>query len=336
MAAPIEHEVRPYIRKENSLAALLARIPEAIIIATIETESLREANTPEGKFVLTYLFAARNVLQPALNDLRSISSDLMRPIGGPEYNPERSIDEVGTAVAFTLAEHTRDIPHFWIRIEESGKWERAGNGAPITEGERFAVIDPLDMTSSIPKDSRTQTTGIAIYDKAGTLLTAGIMSLVDDGFVFIEKQGDTYTVVPKNSHAKHNNQPNNESLRASTLTRRMHALRDTPLFTDPNTDWKLKCTSGYAVLSLIQGNIDTIVDPFKGNPWYENVIWYAIAQTLGYSVTDKEGKPLNFAKTMQTVTRQEITNGHRMPAIVSRTPEIHNRVLELLKKPNES
>lgn len=334
MVAQAEVANHPTHREANTLQSLISRVPEAISFAKLETEASRETKTPEGKFALTYLLATRNILRPAFFDLTKINDDLMRSVGGPEYNPERTVDEIGVAVANNLIQQTTDIPKFWIRIEESGKWQNATDNAPISEGERFAVIDPLDMTSSILKNSRTQTTGIAIYDKAGKLMSAGIMSLVDDGFIFVEKQGDTYNVFPDTLRAKQTETPYDPKLpiRVSTLTRRMHALKDAPLFKDNHAEWQMDCTSGYAILQLIQGNLDAVVDPFKGNPWYENVIWYALAQTIGYPVTDKNGKPLDFAAIMQSITKQEISNGHRIPAVVSRSPEIHARVLSLLAK----
>lgn len=337
MAAAVERANGTVSEKRSpSFEDLLRRIPEAISFAGIETESLREAKTPEGKFALTYLLATRNVLRPALDDLHAVNPDLLRPVGGPEYNPERTIDEVGAEIARHLGRQTTDIPNLWIRLEESGRWECAGSDTALAEGKRFAVIDPFDMTNSIKKGDRVQTSGIAFYDREGTLLTAGIMSMVDDTFVFIEKTGDGYSVYPPALAAEKQKQTVSDPIRVATLTRRMHALRDTPLFANNHASWDIDCTSGYAVLSLLQGHIDAVVDPFKGNPWYENVIWYAIAQALGYLVTDKDGNTIDYSQIMRTVAKQLTGNGHRTPAIVSRTPEIHKRVLELLKKPNES
>ncbi|MEK7073828.1 MAG: hypothetical protein AAB960_00690, partial [Patescibacteria group bacterium] len=88
---------------------VLKRIPDAVNFAKIEAETTGLAKTPEGKFALTYLLANRNLLQPILSNLSSVSPDLLQPVGGPSYNPERSIDDIGTAVALYISQQTEEI-----------------------------------------------------------------------------------------------------------------------------------------------------------------------------------------------------------------------------------
>lgn len=332
MVNQVEQINRPLQHEGNTFRSLVARIPEAVSFAKLETEASREAKTPEGKFALTYLLATRNILRPALEDLTKIDTDLLRPIGGAEYNPERTIDEVGTAVLSHLAQQTNDIPNFWIRIEESGKWDRVAGDASLANGERFAVIDPLDGTSSIPKNNRVQTAGIAIFDRHGTIKAAGIISLVDDLFAFLENRDGSLHIYPQEAVTSHNNENQNTAIRIATLTRRFHHIKHLPL--KEHGAWAMDCgVSGYSILGLHTNMIDTIIDHKTGSPWFEIVIWATVAQALGYTITDADGNPFDVAQTIREVTKKEIGNGHRIPIVISRTPEIHKRVLELLKEP---
>lgn len=306
---------------------VIKRIPEAVNFAKIEAETAGLAKTPEGKFALTYLLANRNLLQPILSDLSTISPDLLQPVGGSSYNPERSIDSIGSAVALYISQNAEGIPNFFMRTEESVGWEALDNmGKLPQDGERFAVIDPLDMTSSITKGDRVQSTGIAIYNREGNLKTVGIVSFVDDGFIFVENEGGHLSTYPiKNSRAQENGEP----LRIATLLRRMYNLKDLPIFTQGGL-WNMNCASGFAVLGIHQGTIDTIIDPVKGNPWYEVAIWGAAAQSLGYPMSDRNGKPIDISAAVRRVIQKHEGDTFRIPFIISRTPEIHERVLSLL------
>jgi fructose-1,6-bisphosphatase/inositol monophosphatase family enzyme len=330
---PIEQLSVPQPQEPKTYTALLHRVPDAVNFAHLEAETSDLAKTPEGRFALTYLLAARNLLRPVLREQTGISADLIQPIGGHEYNPERTIDDVGTAVALTLADQTTDIPEFWMRTEESSMWTHiAGltDGTP-DQGKRFAVIDPVDMTSSITKGDRVQTTGIAIYDRQGELYAAGIMSLVDDGFVFVEQVNGKISVYPNTGDTQDDHTESHEPIRIGTLTRRMYALRNLPLFQHDGM-WTMDSTSGYAVLALHDNDLDTIIDPFKGNPWYEVAIWVRVAQALGYPVTDIKGNPIDISASMRRVIEKHEGDSYRIPFVISRTPEIHKKVLEMLQK----
>lgn len=331
----VAHERSFGLRPEPmNYEGVLKRIPEAISFATIETETSGLAKTPEGKFALTYLLANRNLLQPILSDLSSVSPDLLQPIGGSSYNPERSIDGIGSAVALYLSRQTEDIPHFFMRTEESVGWEALGNDEGLPQdGQRFAVIDPLDMTSSISKGDRTQSTGIAIYNREGQLQTVGIVSFVDDGFVFLERRGDEMAIYPPRENTKNPQDDPGGPLRVATLLRRMYNLKDLPIFTQAGT-WNMNCTSGFAVLGMDKGKIDAIIDPVKGNPWYEVVIWGAAAQGLGYPMSDKDGNRIDISETVRKVIDKHEGDTYRIPFIISRTPKIHEQVLSLLKPQN--
>lgn len=323
--------LQPIITPERTtFEGIIRRIPEAIQMAKLEAESSRMATTPEGKFAVTYLLATRSLLRPVLEDLQTIGPDFLLPTGGAEYNPERSIDEIGTLVAEQLAAQSRDIPGLWIRSEESARWQNMGEDSQsVQEGNRFAIIDPLDMTSYIQKKDRVQTTGIAIYDRDGNIKTVGIASLVDQGFVFIEHDNGVIRQFPP-PH-EHTDTPSPPPLRVATLTRRMHQMRQLELFTDHHAIWALDCSGGFSILKLHDGQVDTILDPFKGSPWYEVVIWTQAAQQLGFTVSDKDGNPIDLSSAIRRMINRHEGDTFRIPFVISRNPAIHKQTLSLLR-----
>lgn len=327
--------LQPIINPERiTFEGIIRGIPDAIQMAKLESESSQMATTPEGKFAVTYLLATRNLLKPVLNDLQTIGPDFLLPIGGAEYNPERSIDEIGAIIAERLAAQTHDIPDLWIRSEESARWQNMSDeGQTVQDGYRFAIIDPMDMTSSIQKKDRVQSTGIAIYDREGILKSVGIVSLVDDGFIFLENDNGVVRQFP--AHNEHIAEPSPSPLRVATLTRRMHQIRQLPLFTDQRAIWSLDCVSGYSILKLLEGQVDTVLDPFKGNPWYETVIWVQAAQQLGFTVSDREGNPIDLSSAVRRMISRHEGDTFRIPFVVSRNPAIHKQVLSLLRPKEE-
>ena len=120
-------------------------------------------------------------------------------------------------------------------------------------------------------------------------------------------------------------------MRVATLTRRMYNLRSLPIFTQGGK-WDMDCTSGFAVLGLQEGAIDTIIDPIKGNPWYEVAIWASAAKALGYPVTDWDNNPIDISAIVRHVIDIHEDDSYRIPFVISRTPEIHSNVLSLLRE----
>gem|GEM_PF-667560 len=312
---------------------VLTRIPEAVSFAKIEAETAGLAKTPEGKFVLTYLLANRNLLQPILSDLSKISPDLLQPIGGFSYNPERSIDNIGSAVALYITQKTEEIPHLFMRTEESARWESVGDiDQPIEAGERFAVIDPLDMTHGIVNNNRVQTTGVAIYDRQGDVRAVGIISLVDDKFIFVENDNGTLHSYPESpATSDTDSHVDTDTIRMATLTRRMQYFQDIPFLSNGGTRTMDAGISGYPILAIHHNMLDTVIDHVKGSAWYELVIWARAAQALGFPVSDKDGNPIDIPSVMRRVITHHEGDNYRIPVIISRTPEIHQRVLSLLK-----
>lgn len=326
----------PVLKEPKSFRALMREVPDAIGFATLEAEQAGLAASAEGKFILTYLLASRNLLKPVLTDAH-IHNDLMTQTGGSTHNPSRNIDAVGSAIAMAMAKNDTTIPNLWFHTEESSDWAPARpDSGFFEEAQRFAVVDPMDMTSAIARGDRVQSTGMAIYDNNGELLALGMMSLVDDKFIFIDHDGKGETVIHSNTGKRREDVHDvPEHIRFAAKTRRMYILKELPINQNGNF-WSLDCDSGYAVLSLHNGLVDTIIDHVKGNPWDEVVIWIKAAQELGYTVTDVDGNPVDISKVMRHVIRQHEGDSYRVPFIVSKNNEIHTHVLNLLQKQPET
>ncbi len=308
---------------------LLGRIPDALDSARAETERLGIARTAEGKLSLSYILAARNLLSPLIADIRAIDSALIAPIGGMDYNPSRYIDSIGGEIVFALGRQSSEIKHLWIRTEEEAKWEPSQTNGLFDQAERFAIVDPLDMTSSIPKGDRTQTTGIAVYARDGSLKALGIASLVDNGLIFLESdQTGTFRTFTSPDILKTEDTPG--PLRVATLARRMHALRNLPILQQEHGVWVQDCASGYATLSLVNGTVDTVIDPVKGNPWYEFGIWGRAAQELGFPVTDPDGNRIDMDAIMRYSIEKNPDDSFRIRFVMSRNEAVHERALTLL------
>ncbi len=308
----------------------MARVPETVAFAQTEQRDIDIAATPEGRFVLTYLLASRDLLKPALRDLTNISPDLLVAKGGRPHNPERNIDAVGTEIAHELIRTGETMPNAWMRTEESTDWQPLGSGqSKPDQGERFIVLDPMDMTSAIPRLNRVQTTGIAVYGRDGDLRSLGIMSLVDDDFLFVEADGTGGLRVYPPARVIPESAPENP-LRVAAKVRRINGLKQLPLLTEGGI-WVMDCDSGYATLGLRRGTVDTVIDHVRGSVWYEVVLWVRAAQALGLPVSDANGNPIDITDVMKKMIARHEGDTYRVPFVMSRTPQIHERVLRELR-----
>lgn len=329
--APMPHTPNTE-RSPMSLTDIVNSIPEAINFAKIEAESMNIAHTPEGKFVLTYLLASRNILNPVLADLTAVPEEFLTQIGGLEYNPERTIDAVGALVASRMFNESNALPPAVLRTEESGEWVNPrGQMTTLEEAQRYILIDPLDETSAIPKGNRFQTTAIGIFNRDGSLRSIGIISLVDDGFMFFERNGEPSVHAHPEMQKKQSDDEQSRPIRVATLTRRMYPLRSRPLFSSGEGEWSIDSIGGYTVLAMNKGEIDSIIDPLKGNPWHEFALWGPAAEALGFTVTDPDGKPIDTPKILRHAIEHNPPSAYRIPFVMSRTPEINEKVVNLLK-----
>jgi len=90
---------------------------------------------------------------------------------------------------------------------------------------------------------------------------------------------------------------------------------------------------GYALLAMIRGQVDVMLDPFKGQPWYEACLWGGVAQKAGFCVTNLEGKDLDISQIIKFARAGE--SQPRVPIVISNHPRLHEQVLKALTNQEE-
>lgn len=328
-------ERQPRLKEAKSYNEILNDVPQSVAFARMEAENSGMADTPESKFVLTYLFAARNLLRPVLSQ-EHIHRDLLQPIGGHGYNPQRNIDEIGQAIANEISTHTTDMNNYWIRTEENAVWKPgSAREQAFDTADRFIFIDPMDETNAIAEGKRYQTTGIAVYTRSGDLLTLGVISLVDDGIIFFPtNEDDNGTYMFPSDSVRPYASPDHEKIRFATLKRRMHMLKDLPIV--QHGVWAMDSIGGFAVCAMASGSVDVILDQTKGNPWFEYILWGPAAEKAGFIVSDPDGKPIDTAAIVRRAIEKNPDDSFRIPFVISRNEAIHRNALSLLKKENSA
>lgn len=131
-------------------------------------------------------------------------------------------------------------------------------------------------------------------------------------------------------------QLNINNARIATLGRRINLLKDTELFKKRSCP-DLLTFGGYGLLCLMRGQVDVLLDPFKGQPWYEAVLWGWMAQEAGLVVSSEKGEPINFSQILENAYQchlwGKVKNLPRVKMVISRDYHLHHQVLERLNKP---
>jgi hypothetical protein len=72
-----------------------------------------------------------------------------------------------------------------------------------------------------------------------------------------------------------------------------------------------------------------MIDPLKGQPWYEAIMWGVIAEKAGLTVTDEAGNKIMFN---EIITRAYTNPDQpRMKLVISAEPQIHQKIINTLK-----
>lgn len=286
------------------------------------------AKTEPSKTCLWYCLAQAKILRPLLRDpTLLLVSGLCEKDSGPDYNPHREIDMIGGDLIVEVIRQT-GVPAD-VFIEERG-WVR-----PTGVSEQIIIVDPLDQTSSIENGVRDQATGIVFADKDGNFLAGGISSLVDNEMVLIEENN----VRLLSFDGDHNQllaiplpfrvERDITRARIATLTRRMkERMLETPLFKKrffPD----LPTFGGYGVLCMLRGQIDVLIDPFVGQPWYEACLWGNIAEKFGLIVTGQRGKKIDFPSILKSALLGK--EMERVKIAISTHQALQNQLLDGLK-----
>lgn len=293
------------------------------------------AQTEWGKIALWYALSLAQILRPDLRRPTSLThSGVLEETGGPRHNPTRAIDTVGGNLMRQIMAQVRQPA--LVYIEEQRRWIAFHREVP---GEEVRItVDPLDETGPIKVGLRVQTAAATITDQDGEFLSAAVTSLVDEELVLIE-DNQLYHL-SFNEQALSGGMPVLQRLpqtprerrdlqkaRIATLPRRMELLQGTPLFAGRFAP-DLPTFGGYALLAMIRGDIDIMLDPFKGQPWYEAVHWGNMAERAGFIVSHPDGARIDFPGILRTAIRGQDPGRVRM--VITTHQELHDQVLPAL------
>lgn len=293
------------------------------------------AETPEGRFGLQYVLAQVAVVRPILRSpSQLLASSLSRECGGEAYNPHRRIDELGGWLVRRMVGRNAIPIHLYI--EETG-WE-----AHHTNGRESlrVIVDSIDGTNGLVDGNKEQATGIVIAGPDDGFRAGAIASLVDTELALIE--GGSAKILNFDSQKDELSGPllpprkqrDVKQARFAVLGRRMELLQTTKLFKErpcPN----LLTFGGYGLLCVLRGQEDGLLDPFKGQPWREAVLWGWMAQEAGLVVTDEKGRPIDFSQVLRRAHQRFMLGQEeelfRVKMVITTHQELHNQVLKGLR-----
>lgn len=298
-------------------------LEEALINGDEMADRSGLAKTDEGRSVLKFCFATALLLRPILRDPVERASLHVEMAGGDSYNPHFQIDLLPGKLAESTWRHTPFHRRTTLYLEERGFMALGKK-----RDKRYVIADPIDGTSSIGIGLRDQTSGAVVCNQQGEFMAGGIASLVENTVLFVEafqnpmllnfdeNRGTVskFSVPPAPMHMP---------LRYQTLTRRLEIMPRE--FVDLHRYPSLPTIGGWAVMQLALGTQDCIID-LKGQPMKEAANWYNIAREFGYPVTYPDGKPIDLPPLVLASVRKHNMD-KRVPAVISRTAEIHRRVV---------
>jgi hypothetical protein len=293
--------------------------------------------TDQGKFALAVLLHTHLMLEPILPDKTGLKeAGFFDVTGGPEHSRHIKIDEYGKRALEFQAQRFPFSSGASIRVEETQRWTTPPNGQPP---ENYVVMDPLDESSSAHDSKKPmQSAGIIITDRDGHLLIGGIANLVGKEIILIEKGRlhifaipDTpvmpHAIVLKEINLKDIPQFKRSSdgkIHYAMLGRRIEGIGKKMFYHE--SALVLDMFGGYGIHKLLDGTIDALVDPIKGQPWYEAVIWGWIAREMGYAVIGMDGKSIDFQALLLRNNRGSDPKNpedlERVKIIIAKTPEI--------------
>ncbi len=286
--------------------------------------------TPEGKSILQFSLAAATLLRPILRDPEMSAKLLDIVPGGDPTNPHYVLDLLPGAVAKRIWQGTPFAHNTLMFLEEYG-FVALGQRRKI----RYVIADPLDESSLVETGLRVQTSGAVICNEHGECLAGAITSLVDNTILlalrdhpprllnFDEYGGRLHEFQVEDPPNRH------DIFRYQTLPRRIDIMPKE--FVDIYKYPSIPTMGGYAVLMLALGKQDFALDP-KGQDVNEAAIWYTIAQECGFPVTTLDGIPIDMpARLLYAMRNRDMDQ--RIPAVISRTAEIHRRVVPIPQVP---
>lgn len=305
---------------------------EAPNFADIKPEMIRFPSI-EAKFCADIAFRQAQQLRPLLMPKNRIENlNCLDEISGSADNPCLTIDYIGHQSLDDAIIDGQPTNTSWLYIEElkSGKIPY-----PFISSNRMGIFDPIDETSDIKRDKFTQTSGILIADRELDFYSAAVVSLVDNRILLLSRRSALFMHYDENNDliAPWMPHPGNikkhSQLRIAILEKRIpEILANTHLSINVKEITFIKTFGGFGLLELVDGKIDAMIDPVKGQPWYEAVLWGWCAERLGLVVTDPKGNHIDFLKILNFAKSTDGANVPRVPIVISRNHELHNQLIE--------
>lgn len=326
------------LKKMDLNFILRQELPQRLKEAADFVERGGWTETAAGKICLQFGLSQNLLLRQLLADPATLlGSDLMTEIpGGEDYNPCRRIDKIGGKAATKICQESGMAMD--IFIEEPKRWQQTSLG---NQDLNLVVVDPCDGTEEILVGKLIQTAGMIVADQKCNFLAGVAASLVDENLLLVEKNKARLFSFD-GVHLRQQDFPR-ERLPVSVdealiaiLERRVNKAslqKNQDLFGIYRYGIDFPSFGGGVLLKMLQGEIDVALDPFKGQPWYEAVLWGWMGEKSGLVVTNEKGERIDFqqvlGKAYQVRNQKRVKMG-RVPLVISREEGLHQAVLNQL------
>lgn len=350
----------PRLERERNLPDFLTldyqrtRYDSAVRRAKEVAEPKLQSLTPEAGAILHYLLAQSIMLRPVVNHPQIKHSEFLNETGGgAKHNREKKIDVIGGEIGKRILRES-GIEGVRVHVEEHHQWETPENDEglePLGPGiRRFVLIDPLDETNKVGTKEKGETTGIAIFDADKKFVAGGIASLsrgekdvllIDGGSVIrleFDENNDELRNHPQVTlfeRAKDN--ISRLRTRIAYLDQRAHEIEESRLKKLVSRGRSWRGFGGWGILALHRGELDVMMDPIKGQKWYELLIWGPIAEA-SFWTTDQKGRWIDYESVLHRVLTQGInTSGvdERSTVLIARDTKLGATFVKTLTQGDE-
>ncbi len=330
-ALPVKEDLWSGIEEDISIAAYRAS-------GIINRSSLYTMSS-EAKFALQSTLTTTEVYRNLIGtpDVRaSLPLEMLKETGGPATSPHIALDEVGNMALKLLTTRYHDVTRsgFYLYTEESDRFRPIlPSLARFPKKKLFVAIDSLDESSTVAKDRYHQSFGTVIADESGHIVAGAIGSYVDDRILITENDKSWRLLSDGNllvSDKPKPYRPPGERLRYAMLPKSTQSrFLDGTGFAH-NHLWKERTFGGWAILELLSGKLDLIIDPY-GQKAPEACYWGYNGQAAGLTATDLLGQPYDFDKIFPLIRTGDKS---RLPLVIAR-PGVIERILKELTEIEE-
>ncbi len=327
-ALPVKEDLWSGIEEDISIAAYRA--------SGIVNRSSLYTMSYEAKFALQSALTTAEVYRNLIGtpEVRSsLPKEMLKVTGGPVSSPHIALDEVGNMALELLTARYHDLARSGIHLftEESNHFRPIlPSLARFPQKKLFIAVDSLDESSTVAKDRYHQSFGTVIADESGHIVAGAIGSYVDNRILVTEK-GEPwfFHYEPQQILVKELELPQklrvSDKLRYAMLPKSTRTkIMDGTGFIHDHT-WQEETFGGWAVLELLNGNLDLIIDPY-GQKAPEACYWGYNGQALDLIATNLLGQQYDFDKIFPLIRTGDQS---RFPLVIARRGVIERILPEL-------